>query len=122
MTAGALERLTVPMVAEAALDGDVVALEALNQVGRHLGIGIASLVNALNPQLVVFGGILSLAGEFLLPVVNEEMRRRALRWNREATQVVLADHGFDACVMGGVATVHQAVLTTPNSAMRRAFQ
>jgi glucokinase-like ROK family protein len=111
-----LERLTVPMVAEAARDGDEVALEGLSRVGRHLGIGIASLVNALNPQLVVFGGILSLAGEFLLPAVNEELRQRSLRWNREATQVVLAEHGFDACVMGGVATVYQTILAEPNSA------
>ncbi len=109
------ERLTVPMIAKAADEGDLVALEALDKVGRHLGIGIASLVNVLNPQLVVFGGILSLAGEFLLPSVKEEMRQRALRWNREATQVVLAEHGFDACVMGGVAMVYQAILAEPNN-------
>jgi glucokinase-like ROK family protein len=114
---GALERLSVPMVAEAAREGDGVALDGLNQIGRHLGIGIASLVNALNPQLVVFGGILSLAGEFLLPLVNEELQQRSLRWNREATRVVLAEHGFDACAMGGVATVYQAILAEPNSAV-----
>jgi glucokinase-like ROK family protein len=116
MNGSTLERLTVPMVAEAAHDGDAVALEALSQVGSHLGIGIASLVNVLNPELVVFGGILSVAGEFLLPAVNEELQRRALRWNREATEVVLAEHGFDACVMGGVAMVYQAILAEPNSA------
>jgi glucokinase-like ROK family protein len=115
VTEGVLERLSVPMIAEAARDGDVVALEALNRVGRDLGVGIASLVNALNPELVVFGGILSVAGEFLLPAVKEEMRQRALRWNREATQVVLAEHGFDACLMGGVAMVYQSILAQPNS-------
>jgi glucokinase-like ROK family protein len=115
MTNPTLKRLTVPMVAEAAGDGDTVAIEALSKLGHHLGIGIASLVNVLNPQLVVFGGILSLAGEFLLPMVNEEMEQRALRWNREATQVVLAEHGRDACVMGGVAMVYQAILAEPNN-------
>lgn len=118
MTDGDLGQLTVPMVAAAARADDPVALEALNQVGHHLGVGIASLVNALNPELVVFGGILSLAGEFMLPVVKEEMRRRALRWNREATQVVLARHGFDACVVGGVATVYEAVLAQPSNAVK----
>lgn len=110
-----LSLLTVPMVVEAARTGDSVAVHAFEMVGRHLGIGIASLVNALNPELVVFGGILSLGGEFLLPLVNEEVERRALRWNREATRVVLAQHGFDACVMGGVAMVYQAVLANPRS-------
>ena len=91
-----------------------VALDALEIIGRHLGIGIASLVNALNPELVVFGGILSLAGEFLMPVIEKEVEQRALKWNREAMQLVLAQHASDACVMGGVAAVYQAILAQPD--------
>jgi predicted NBD/HSP70 family sugar kinase len=102
------------MVVEAAQQKDRLALEALEVLGHHLGIGIASLVNALNPELVVFGGILSLASEYLLPVIENEVRRRALRWNREAIKVVVAKHGQEACVMGGVARVFQAVLAEPN--------
>ncbi len=113
MINGDYSRLTVPLVAEAARAGDAVALAALDKVGHNLGIGIASLVNALNPELVVFGGILSLTWEFLLPAVTEELKKRTLRWNREATQVVLARHGFDACVMGGLALVLQDTLREP---------
>jgi glucokinase-like ROK family protein len=116
-----LSRLTVPMVADAARADDAVALEALHAVGHDLGIGIASLVNALNPELVVFGGILSLAGEFLVPAVNAELEQRALRWNEQATEVVLARHGLDACVMGGVATVYQAILAEPGNVVRQAI-
>lgn len=119
MVGGDFERLTVLMVVEAARAGDAVALKALEKVGRDLGIGIASLANALNPELIVFGGILSLAGEFLLPLVNDELQRRSLRWNREATRVVLARHGFDACVMGGVAMVYQAILAEPGGLAER---
>jgi predicted NBD/HSP70 family sugar kinase len=92
-----------------------VALDALEIIGRHLGIGIASLVNALNPELVVFGGILSLAGEFLMPVIEKEVEQRALKSNREAMQLVLARHTSDACVMGGVAAVYQAMLAQPDN-------
>ncbi len=113
--AGELDQLSVPLVAESARAGDAVARRALDRVGHALGIGIASLVNALNPDRVVFGGILSLAGDFLLPVMNQELRRRALRWNAEAAQLVLARHGSDACVMGGVAMVYQAILLQPGS-------
>jgi N-acetylglucosamine repressor len=87
----------------------------LSQVGRDLGIGIASLVNALNPDLVVFGGILSLAGDFLLPAVRNEVHARALRWNASATDIILSQHGSDACVMGGVAIVLQAILARPGA-------
>jgi glucokinase-like ROK family protein len=107
------DSLTVPLIVEAAHAGDPLSLEAINEIGHHLGVGIASLVNALNPELVVFGGILSLAGDILLPAIENELNHRALRWNREATEVVQARHGFDACVMGGVATVYQSILTAP---------
>jgi glucokinase len=108
-----LSGLSIPMVVEAAQAGDKMAIAALHEVGHPLGIGIASLVNALNPDLVLLGGILSLAGEFLLPIVQEELNQRALRWNADATQVVLAQHGADACVMGGVAVVFQTILAQP---------
>jgi glucokinase-like ROK family protein len=108
-----LDQLSVPLVLEAARAGDDVALRALEHIGRHLGIGIASLVNALNPDLVVFGGILSLAGDFVLPSMNAELSHRALRWNAQATQVILAQRGSDACVMGGVAMIYQAILSQP---------
>jgi glucokinase-like ROK family protein len=114
MTGGRRSLLTVPLIVNAARVGDAVALDALEMIGRNLGIGIASLVNALNPELVVFGGILSLAGEFLMPVIERELNQRALRWNREAMQLVLAKHGFDACVIGGVAAVYQAILAQPD--------
>jgi glucokinase-like ROK family protein len=114
MTDGRRASLTIPLIVDAAHAGDTVALDALEIIGHHLGIGIASLVNALNPELVVFGGILSLAGEFLMPVIEKEMERRALKWNREATKLVLARHSSDACVIGGVAVVYQAILAQPD--------
>jgi glucokinase-like ROK family protein len=104
------QTLTVPLVVDAARASDPVARQALTEVGRYLGIGIASLVNALNPDLVVLGGILSEADEFVLPVIEEELTRRALPWNAEATRVVIAHHGSDACVMGGVAIVFQSTI------------
>ena len=114
MTGGRHASLTVPLVMDAARSGDIVAVDALETIGHHLGVGIASLVNILNPELVVFGGILSLAGEFLMPVIEQELNQRALKWNREAMKLVLAKHGSDACVMGGVAAVYQAILTQPD--------
>jgi len=114
LTNGGVDPLTVPMIVDAARAGDAVVLKVLEKIGRDLGIGIASLVNALNPELVVCGGILSLAGEFLMPALAKELEQRALRWNREATEVVLAKHGFDAAAMGGVAAVYETILSQPN--------
>jgi glucokinase-like ROK family protein len=114
LTNSGVDPLTVSMIVDAARAGDTVALGALKKMARDLGIGIASLVNTLNPELVVFGGVLSLAGEFLMPAVTRELEQRALRWNREATEVVLAKHGVDSAVMGGVAAVYETILAQPN--------
>ena len=114
LTNGGVEPLTVPMIVDAARASDPVARAALEKIGSDLGIGIASLVNTLNPELVVCGGILSLAGEFLMPAAIKEFEKRALRWNREATKVVLAQHGFDAAAMGGVAAVFEMILSQPD--------
>ncbi|MBC7810498.1 MAG: ROK family transcriptional regulator [Burkholderiales bacterium] len=111
-----LDRLTVSLIVDAAQLGDQVALQALEEVGHHLGVGIASLVNALNPDLVLFGGILSVAGNFLLPIVELELQQRALRWNANAAKVALARHGFYASVVGGVAMVYQTILSQPSNA------
>ncbi len=113
LTGGDRNRLSIPLLVEAAAQGDVAARAAFEGVGRNLGIGIASLINAFNSDLVVLGGMLSLAGQWLLPVVRAEVARRALRWNAEATAILLAQHGFDACVMGGVATLLQAIVLEP---------
>ena len=107
------DQLSIPAVADAARTGDAVALAALESAGRHLGIGAASLVNALNPDLLVFGGILSNAGDILLPHIEKELAQRALPWTQQAVDVRLAQHGSDATVMGGVAMVVQTILSTP---------
>lgn len=115
---GDFSRLTLPMIVDAAHAGDRVSRNALVKVGHHLGVGIASLVNALNPEMVVFGGTLSLAWDYLSVPIQLEVQRRALRWNAAATQIVLAQHGVNACVMGGVAMVYNAILSQPGNLAR----
>jgi len=117
-TDGNLAHLTMSQVLHAAAQGDAVALSALRQIGQYLGIGIASLINALNPDLVVLGGSLSLAGDYLQPVVEAELDQRALRWNRQAAHLAVAQYGTESCVMGGVALVYQHILLRPGNLER----
>lgn len=112
-TSGNLERMNIALVVQAARRGDEVALQALQETGEWLGIGLASLMNVLNPQSVVFGGPLSTAHEFLLPVIRDTISRRAWDWTHDQAEIVLADHGQDAAVFGGVASVYRAVLNKP---------
>ncbi len=113
LTEGDLDALTVPLVVQAAQRGDAAALAALEETGRWLGVGIASLINIICPQRVAFGGMLALAHAFLLPVIREEVARRAFPHVRDSVEIALATHMADAAVMGGVALVHREVLNHP---------
>ena len=118
LVGGDWQDLTIPMVHLAAQQGDQLARDAFAEMGRCLGIGAASLVNALNPDLVLLGGMMSRAGEYILPTLRDEMSARAMHWNEAATDVVLAQYGSDASMMGGVAKVFQAILTNPGQTIR----
>lgn len=108
-----LSQMTVSMIVEAAQQGDHVARTALEEIGHWLGVGLANLINALNPDLVVIGGVLSLAHEFLLPAIESIVSTETLRWIRQDCQITIASHGADTCLIGGVAAVYQTVLNQP---------
>jgi glucokinase-like ROK family protein len=110
---GPLERISIPAIVEAAREGDEVARRALEETGVYLGIGIANLINTFNPELVIFGGVLSLASDYLLPAAKKTLQERSLAWPRRVARVMVSSHGPDACVMGGVALVLHDILSRP---------
>ena len=104
-------QLTVPIIVEAARDGDAVALNALGETGQWLGIGIANLINGFNPHGVVLGGNLSLAHEYLMPEIETVVKQRALSRSLEKCDIVIGEYGADASLIGGVAAVYRATLS-----------
>jgi glucokinase len=95
----------VRVVIDGALAGDADCVDALAIVGRHLGVGIANYVNIFNPEVVVVGGGIMAAGELVLGVAREEAGRRALRPPWREVEVVAAELGNDAGVLGAAALV-----------------
>jgi glucokinase len=66
LAGGSAAAITGPMVTSAAQAGDPAALSAFNQVGSWLGLGLADIVQVLDPHVVVIGGGVIDAGELLL--------------------------------------------------------
>ncbi len=96
-------------VAEAARSGDQVGLAAFASIGRALGVGLASLVNIFDPQLIVLGGEMSRASELMLPIATEELTVRLKPWQHPLPTLAAARYTRDACVMGGIATVYDRI-------------
>jgi glucokinase len=85
---------------ERARAGEAKAVEALAEIGRWLGAGIASFVNVFEPEIVVIGGGFGAAGELLLGPAREVVAREGLAPARDTVRVVRAELGADAGVIG----------------------
>ena len=88
-----------------ARDGDLGCRRVIADAGRAIGKAAATLVNVLNPELLIVGGDLSDAGELLLDGVRESLERSALPTAVEAAEVVAGSLGDRAEVLGAIALV-----------------
>jgi glucokinase len=93
-------RVTGVDVVEAAHAGDEEAIGLLRLVGERLGVGIASLINIFDPEEVVIGGGVSIAGDLLLGPARDTARGYTLHGVGEQTTIRLARHGVRAGVYG----------------------
>src|ERR1700752_5161369 len=84
-----LRELTPADVLDAAEKGETLALAALTEVGRVLGIVMSACTAILNPSRFVIGGGLRLAGfDFIVPTIREEMMRRTIPNHRSQMDIV----------------------------------
>ncbi len=98
--AGDTSKLTGKMISEAATQGDEFAKWVLAETGRYLGCGIASLINLLNPEKIVLYGGMTAAGALLLEPLRETVARQCFEVPAKRAQIVLAELGGDAGVIG----------------------
>lgn len=101
------DRLTPALLHQAAVAGDKLAAKVLEDTGRYVGIGMASVVNLLNPERIIVGGGVARAGELILEPIRKEIRQRAVRLAADMVEVVPAQLGAAAGVIGASTLVHQ---------------
>jgi len=97
------ELVTAKVVADAAQQGDVEAREIISKAMSYLGVGIASLVNILGPELIVIGGSLTKLGEILFDPVRRAVAKRAFPLLAQTVKIVPAELGDEVGVLGAAA-------------------
>jgi glucokinase len=97
---GAGRDITGALVTELAHDGDPAACDVMTLMGERLGLGVVTLVNIFNPEVVVVGGGAIAAGELLLAPAREVVARRALPINRADVRLVSARFGAESGMLG----------------------
>lgn len=100
--AGGIDRVTGHEVAQAAREGDDLALRIWRETGEYLGLGIANVVSILNPRLVVLGGGVVDVGDLLLDPVRRTVRDRAMTQLAADVTIIPGKLGNQAGIVGAI--------------------
>ncbi len=97
--------------------GDPRAVAAMRYVGEWLAIGVGNVVNILNPEIVIFGGML----RELFPAVEEQLRALLLSSGlaapREQVRLVMPGLGADSTLIGAAELAFTPLLFDPMEAI-----
>ena len=96
---------TAKQVFDYAKQGDELAVQAVEELGRYLGLALASCACVLNPEGIVIGGGVSRAGKILLDVTEKNFQTYVFKPCRNV-KFCLAELGNDAGIYGAAAMVN----------------
>ncbi len=105
MCGGDRSKITSKMVYDAAVQGDKVANQVIAHAGKHLGIGIATLILCFNPEIICIGGGASNMGDLLFDYAREEIKWRVFFDSHFSTPIVRAKLGEEAGTIGAAGLV-----------------
>lgn len=108
------DKIEAKIVFDLAKENDEFCSRLVQDMFFYLGIGVASLVNVFNPEMVVLGGGVSLAGNFLLDPVKKIAFENIMPPLREGLEIVLSKSGNSAGMLGaaGLAKIEYESLKT----------
>ncbi|MGH2416714.1 MAG: ROK family protein [Candidatus Limnocylindria bacterium] len=101
------EQVSAALVAQAADEGDAACRAVLDRAWTAIGAMCASLVNVLNPEVIVVGGSIATHHPDLLDAVRDEVDRRAFPTPARRVRLLLAEHGDDVSLIGSLPIVNE---------------
>lgn len=113
---GNADGLTGEAIYEAALDGDLLAIDVLADTGRFLGVGLANLINTFNPSRIILHGGVTRAGRFIIDPLLETVRSRALERPAEQVSIVVSELGKKATLIGAFTLVLKKIFAPAGAA------
>lgn len=111
--------LSIALIKQAADMGDQEAIASFAEAGRAMGQGFAGLISIFNPDKIILGGPLSIAGEYLLPSIREVIPHHTLPEIDQQAEVIMSSFGPNASLIGAIAIVVDDVLSHPTQVERR---
>ena len=105
MARGDLASINGEMVADAARHGDRMALELIQLTGKYLGVGLSTIVQVLNPEVIVIGGGLTRIGPLLMDACVAALQENVHPVLANSAGIVPSHFGEDVGIVGAATLV-----------------
>jgi N-acetylglucosamine repressor len=108
---GDLDRISIELIAQAAAENDSLAFRVLQKAASYIAIGLADLVNLLNPRVMIFGGALFRAApELLSEPLRRIIKQRSLEKSANELQLQVSPLGGEAGALGASRLMAEKIL------------
>ncbi len=104
------EKIEIWKVVQAAMMGDQYSISILANVGHWLGKGFAYLIQIFNPELIILGGRMSEANQFILPPIRQSIQNFCLPDLGNELEIKVSELGNQAGIQGVAALLLEYVL------------
>ncbi|MCM1140191.1 MAG: ROK family transcriptional regulator [Muribaculum sp.] len=101
------EPITLNDIVEAINAEDFLCIDLLEEIGEKLGKQLANIINIFNPELVVIGGTLSAAGEYLIQPVRQAVKKHSLKLVNSDTKIICSRLHEKAGIIGACMTARR---------------
>ena len=102
MIEGKLDTLEAKDIFDAAKEGDKFSLDLVDYEAEYLAMGIGNILNIINPEKVVLGGGVAMAGDILMNPMKEKLKKYALAVTLKGIEIVQGMLGNEAGIKGAV--------------------
>lgn len=108
---GKENEITVDDIIQSALSGDELSIGLLNSVGAAVGKALANAIQLLNPDIIVLGGVISEAKQFILTPIQQSIQRHCLEQISGHVQIVISEDWQKSGLLGTTAMLFQKLLS-----------
>ena len=112
LSSGDINKITFKMICEAAIEGDKLSFNLLDNMGKNLGEGIVTIINLLNPEMIVLGGEIDQNCGPVLDSIMNIVQKRALEIPRKATEVLFSALSDNVFVIGATVPIIEKFFST----------
>ncbi len=109
MANGKTENITPRLILAAAQHGDQFAISIISKIGFDLGKGIASLIQILDPEMIILAGQIAGAGTYLITSINQGLQQYSFSIIREDTEITISELGDDSSLLGNVISLLEMI-------------